>query len=234
MNSEYRTRTAQARSPGMLVDGETPGDGSEAAGDMAPIPLFQSSAPWQWLALGGSTGGPTAFHDLLAELPIPPPVRIAIVQHIARGLEADLASWFAESLGFDVRVARQGEQMKLGDVRIAPAGAHFRIAADGRVALDAETPKRNGHRPSIDDLFLSLVTLEPRATAAVVLTGMGSDGADGLLALRRAGAFCLAQDEASSPVFGMPGAAFARGGAEQALSPSALGRELARRMLPSS
>lgn len=195
----------------------------------APLPVARPGDAWQWLALGASTGGPAALHDVLAELAVPTPFRVAIVQHIARGLELDLAAWLTESLGLDVQLARHGERLRRGDVRIAPADAHLRIAADGSVALDADTPKRNGHRPSIDELFLSLAALAPLATAAAVLTGMGSDGADGLLALRRAGAFCLAQDEASSAVYGMPGAAFARGGAELALSPRALGRELARR-----
>ncbi len=220
--------TAQRRVPH-----ERPEPPPEPGAAGAPLPRFQQTVPWQWLALGGSTGGPAALHDLLIELPAPAPARVAIVQHIARGLEPELAAWLAGSLGLDVRVARHGEQMERGDVRIAPTDSHFRIAADGRVALDDETPQRNGHRPSVDELFQSLVALAPPATAAAVLTGMGSDGADGLLALRRAGALCLAQDEASSAVFGMPGAAFARGGAEQALSPSAIGRELARRMLPS-
>lgn len=198
--------------------------GSGTASD--PVP----GADWDWLALGASTGGPAALHDLLSELPQPPPLRVVIVQHIARGLEPDLADWLSESLRLDARVAFDGERPEPGTVRLAPADAHFRIDASGRVALDAETPKRNGHRPSVDEMFLSLASFAPLRTAAAVLTGMGTDGADGLLALRCAGAFCLSQDEASSAVFGMPGVAFERGGAELALSPRGLGRELARRM----
>lgn len=192
----------------------------------APAP----SADWDWLALGASTGGPAALHGLLSELPKPPPLRVVIVQHIARGLEPDLADWLSDSLRLDARVAFDGERLEAGNVRLAPADAHFRIGADGCVALDAETPKRNGHRPSVDELFLSLADFAPLKTAAAVLTGMGADGADGLLALRRAGGFCLAQDEASSVVFGMPSAAFDCGGAEVVLPPRELGLELARRM----
>jgi chemotaxis response regulator CheB len=185
---------------------------------------------WRWLALGASTGGPAALHDLLGALPEAFSLRVLIVQHIAAGSELDLAAWLASSLGLDVRAARDGERPPPGTVRVAPAGAHLRVAGDGRLTLDEETPPRSGHRPSVDELYLSLAVAAPRETAAVLLTGMGSDGAAGLLALRRAGAFCLAQDEASSVVFGMPRAALEMGAAELALPPRALGLELARRL----
>jgi two-component system, chemotaxis family, protein-glutamate methylesterase/glutaminase len=187
-------------------------------------------ASWRWLALGASTGGPAALHDLLAELPKPPPLRVVIVQHIARGFEIDLAEWLADSLGLDVRVAQDGESPRSGAVRLAPAGAHLRVSAGDRLEIDTKTPARRGRRPSVDELFLSLAAAAPHDTAAVLLSGMGTDGAEGLSALRRAGAFCLAQDEASSVVFGMPGAALELGAAELALPPGALGRELARRL----
>ncbi len=159
---------------------------------------------------------------------------MVIVQHIAHGLERELAEWLATALGLEVRVALDGERPRTGCVRLAPAGAHLRVGGDGRLSLDPRTVARSGHRPSVDELFLSLAAAAPRQTAAVLLTGMGSDGAEGLAALRRAGAFCLAQDEASSAVFGMPRAARERDAAELALAPSALGRELARRLAGSA
>ncbi|HEX4954703.1 MAG TPA: CheB methylesterase domain-containing protein [Thermoanaerobaculia bacterium] len=182
------------------------------------------------MALGASTGGPAALRDLLAELPAPLPLCVVIVQHIAGGFEFDLADWLGSSLGLDVRPALDGESPRPGVVRLAPAGAHLRVTDDGRLAVDTKTPKRRGHRPSVDELFLSLAAAWPHDTAAALLTGMGTDGAEGLLALRRAGAFCLAQDEESSAVFGMPHAAIELGAAELALPPRAIGRELARRM----
>jgi two-component system chemotaxis response regulator CheB len=185
---------------------------------------------WQWLAIGASTGGPTAVRELLAELPSPLPLRVVIVQHIGSNHELALADWLAGVLELDVGIAVDGEQPPAGSVRLAPAGAHLWVAKDGRLALDRETPAHSGHRPSVDELFLSLAATVPRQTAAVLLTGMGRDGAEGLAALRNAGACCLAQDEASSAVFGMPGAALALDAAELFLSPSALGRELARRL----
>jgi len=170
------------------------------------------------------------LRDLLAELPAPLPLRVVIVLHVARGLELRFAEWLAGTLGIDARVARDGEQPRSGAVRVAAGGAHLLVTADGRLKLDSATPPRHGHRPSADELFLSLAAAAPHDTAAALLTGMGTDGAEGLLALRRAGAFCVAQDEASSAVFGMPRAARELDAAELALSPRELGRELARRL----
>jgi two-component system chemotaxis response regulator CheB len=184
----------------------------------------------RWLALGASTGGPAALRDLLAMLPAPPPTRTLVVQHIARGFEDGLADWLAGSLGLDVRVAVEGERPRPGTVRIAPAGAHLLVGAEERLTLDAATPTRRGHRPSVDELFHSLALSAPRDTAAVVLTGMGSDGAEGLAELRKAGALCFAQDEASSAVYGMPKAAVEAGGAEVVAPPRTIGEMLARRL----
>lgn len=187
-------------------------------------------ASWRWLALGASLGGPAALRDLLAELPAPSSLRVVIVQHIAPGFELDLADWLAGALALDVSLALDGEQPPLGSVRVAPTGAHLRVAAGDRLELDAGAPPRDGHRPSVDELFLSLAIVAPRDTAVALLTGSGSDGAAGLAALRRAGALCLVQDEASSVAFGMPRAALELDAAELALSPRELGRELARRL----
>ena len=214
---------------GLLPKPKDPEGGRQLAETSASEPRA-AAAGWRWLALGASTGGPAALHDLLAELPVPLPLRVVIVQHIARGFEVDLAEWLAGALGLDVRVALDGERPRPGGVRVAPAGAHLRVTSGDRLAIDEKTPPRRGRRPSVDELFLSLAAAAPHDTAAVLLTGMGTDGAEGLAALRRAGAFCLAQDEASSAVFGMPHAALALGAAEFALPPGALGRELARRL----
>lgn len=185
---------------------------------------------WSWLALGASTGGPASLHELLRALPVPLPLRVLVVQHIAPGFEPALVDWLRSSLAIDARLAVDGELPLAGSVCLAPAAAHLRVDREGRLRLDAVSPPRNGHRPSIDELFCSLAEVAPRETAAALLTGMGRDGAEGLLALRSAGAFCLAQSEASSAVFAMPRAALELGAAEQALSPRQLGLELARRI----
>jgi len=182
----------------------------------------------RWVAIGASTGGPAALRELLEEVPADAPVGFAIVQHIASGFELGLADWLNKELPFDVRLARDREVLRRGTVRLAPGGAHLRLEAGGVLRLDAQSPARRGHRPSVDDLFLSCAESCPREVAGVIMTGMGSDGAEGLLALRKAGGLTLAQDEASSIIFGMPKVALERGAADIALPPRALAQALAR------
>lgn len=182
----------------------------------------------RWVAIGASTGGPAAIRELLEEVQPEPPVSFLIVQHIAAGFEAAMAEWLNKELPLDVRLARDAESPRRGAVRLAPAGAHLRLDAGGVLRLDAETPARRGHRPSVDDLFHSCAESFPRQSAGVLLTGMGADGVEGLAALRGAGALTLVQDEASSVVFGMPRVALERGAAELALAPRDLARALAQ------
>jgi two-component system chemotaxis response regulator CheB len=199
----------------------------------SPVPspaLSRTGRELSWLAIGASTGGPAAVRDLLATLPAPAPFPILIVQHIASGFESGLAEWLASTLGLDVRIALGGELPGPGAVRIAPGGTHLRVGPDGRLELDSATPPRRGHRPSVDELFHSLERSFAPRVAAVLLTGMGTDGAEGLRDLRKAGALCFAQDEASSAVFGMPRAAIELGAAELVAAPPAIGLELARRL----
>ncbi|HEX9667994.1 MAG TPA: chemotaxis-specific protein-glutamate methyltransferase CheB [Thermoanaerobaculia bacterium] len=191
-------------------------------------PAALSPNDLRWIAVGASTGGPAALRELLAELPPDPPVTVLVVQHIAAGFELGFADWLARELRADVRLAQDGETPRAGAVRIARAGAHLLLEPDGALRLDAQRPPRAGHRPSIDELFLSCAASCPRQTAGVLLTGMGQDGAEGLLALRQAGGLTMAQDEASAVVFGMPRVALERGAAELALPPRELGRTLAR------
>ena len=182
----------------------------------------------RWVAIGASTGGPAAIRELLDEVPADAPVGFLIVQHIASGFELGFADWLNKELPFDVRLASHGEKLRRGAVRLAPGGSHLRLEAGGVMRLDSDTPPRKGHRPSVDELFSSCAEHCPRAVAGVLMTGMGADGVEGLLALRRAGGITLAQDEASSVVFGMPRVALERGAADVALPPRALARTLAR------
>jgi len=195
-----------------------------------PTLIGVAKGSWRWLALGASLGGPAAIRDLLTELPVPLPLRVLIVQHIMLGFEVDFADWLAQSSGVDVSLARDGERPPVGCVRLAPGGAHLRVTFEDRLELDASSAPQSGHRPSVDELFLSLARVSPRDTAAVLLTGSGSDGAKGLAALRHAGAFCLVQDETSSSSFAMPRAALRMGAADLVLPPREIGRELARRL----
>jgi two-component system chemotaxis response regulator CheB len=190
--------------------------------------LIEATSDVRWIVIGASTGGPSALRDFLEEIPVGSPVSLLVVQHIALGFEVGLAEWLNKELDLDVRLAVDGELPPLGSVRLAPGGAHLRVRPDGSLHLDPDSPPRCGHRPSIDELFLSCAQADGRRVAGVLLTGMGSDGVDGLLALRDAGAVTVVQDEASSVVFGMPRVALERGAATIAGAPRELARGLVR------
>ena len=217
---------AQARA-GRAATPVSPGarpNGAAVASDLAP----RISARVRYVAIGASTGGPWAVHALLAALPHSPPASVLVVQHIAAGFEEGFAEWLASDLRRDVKVARDGEPATPGTIRIAPPGAHLLLDRDGALKLDASRPTRSVHRPSADELFLSCAASHAPVTAGVLLTGMGSDGAEGLAELRRAGGLTIVQDEPSSVVFGMPRAALEAGAATIALPPAEIGALLAR------
>ncbi|MFY9826675.1 MAG: chemotaxis-specific protein-glutamate methyltransferase CheB [Thermoanaerobaculia bacterium] len=193
-----------------------------------PETLVDSPRELRWVAIGASTGGPAAIRELLEEVPADPPVGFLIVQHIASGFELGFADWLNKEFPFDVRLAQDGEELRRGMVRLAPGGSHLRLEAGGVLRLDSRTPARRGHRPSVDDLFQSCAESCPHQVAGVLLTGMGADGVEGLLALRQAGGITLVQDEASCVVFGMPRVALEKGAAEVALPPRALAQTLIR------
>lgn len=167
------------------------------------------------IALGASTGGTVALRSILAELPPDAPGTV-VVQHMPPRFTAMFAEKLDELCAVQVREARNGDRVVTGTVLIAPGGMHMRIVRVGgryevRLAVEDSV---NGHMPSVDVMFDSLADCAGPNTVAAVLTGMGADGADGILRLREAGARTFAQDEASSVVFGMPREAHRRGGAE--------------------
>jgi len=182
----------------------------------------------RYIAIGASTGGPGAIYELLATLGGRGRVGVAVVQHIAEGFEGALAEWLAVELGMDVAVARHGENLSGGKVRIAPPGHHMSVGLGGRLRLDHLAAPVGGHRPAVEVLFRSLLDQPAGRVAAVLLSGMGSDGANAMADLRRANVLTVAQDEASCAVFGMPRAAIERRAAAFALAPPQIGRLLAR------
>jgi two-component system chemotaxis response regulator CheB len=192
------------------------------------VPRLARSRKLRYLAIGASTGGPAAIREFLEEIPAAAPVSVLIVQHISAGFEVGFADWLNKEFPLDVRLAQDGERPPPGAVRLAPGGAHLLLEHGGVLRLDAGTPARRGHRPSIDELFLSCAESCPEQVAGVLLTGMGADGVEGLTALRQAGGLTLAQDEASSVVYGMPRVALERGAADVALPPRDLARTLVR------
>ena len=162
------------------------------------------------LAIGASTGGPKAVLRLLKGLAAEAPLSILIVQHIARGFAAGFAEWLDREVPFAVRLAREGDALRPGTALVAPSDVHLEVHEE-RVRL-RQGPPENCCRPSIDVLFRSLAGSPFAAgVVAVLLTGMGRDGARGMAALREGGGYNIAQDEESCAVFGMPRAAIELG-----------------------
>jgi two-component system chemotaxis response regulator CheB len=168
------------------------------------------------VAIGASTGGPMALQLILSGLPGDFPVPIVVVQHIAAGFAPGLADWLSASSDLCVKVADAGESLASRTVYLAPDGRHTGVTGEGRVAL-VDAPPIGGLRPSATHLFASAAQTFGSSVAAVILTGMGSDGVEGLCAVKAAGGRVLAQDEASSVVYGMPREAVAAGAVDTVL-----------------
>jgi two-component system, chemotaxis family, protein-glutamate methylesterase/glutaminase len=163
------------------------------------------------IGICASTGGPQALNALLAALPAGFPVPILLVQHIAPGFTEGFARWLDSVIPLPVSLAGQNGRVGPG-VHIAPEGAHLVLRRGLRTALDRDAPA-TFHRPSGDALLQSLAAVAGREAVGVVLTGMGRDGAEGIAAIRAAGGLTVAQDEATSAIYGMPRAAADRGAA---------------------
>jgi two-component system, chemotaxis family, protein-glutamate methylesterase/glutaminase len=161
------------------------------------------------IGICASTGGPHALATLLSGIPDGFPVPILVVQHIAAGFSDGLARWLDGAVPLPVRLAENGT-LALPGVTLAPDGADLLFGPEGVLRLDRTTPPAL-HRPSADALLHSIARCAGSAGVAVVLTGMGRDGADGLAAVHAAGGLTIAQDEATSAVYGMPLEAAKRG-----------------------
>jgi two-component system, chemotaxis family, protein-glutamate methylesterase/glutaminase len=186
------------------------------------------------IAIGSSTGGTEAIRELLEDLPPDAPA-IVISQHIPAAFSKPFAERMDRSCAMSVCQAQDGQYILPGHAYIAPGDRHLLVERDGtryRCRL-SEGPPVNRHRPSVDVMFRSVAQNVGPNALGVILTGMGDDGARGLKEMLEAGASTIAQDEASSVVWGMPGAAFKMGAAQQVLSLHRIPAELLRLvMLP--
>lgn len=171
-------------------------------------PLSGAMLSNRLIAIGASTGGTEAIQSVLTRLPAnTPPVVIA--QHIPAAFSASFAKRLNGNCQMTVMEAQGGEKLEVGKAYLAPGNQHMIIERKGNLLftklLDSEPVNR--HKPSVDVLFDSVAACAPKTTIGVILTGMGKDGAKGLLKMKKAGSYTIAQDEASSVVWGMPGAA---------------------------
>jgi two-component system chemotaxis response regulator CheB len=170
------------------------------------------------VAIGASTGGTEALKLLLQELPHDAP-GLLIVQHMPEVFTRAFAERLDKTCKVEVREAADGDRVLVGRALIAPGNRHLRLRkCGGHYAVEVtDGPLVSRHRPSVDVLFHSAADAAGANAVGVILTGMGGDGAEGLLAMRRAGAATLAQDEASCVVFGMPQEAIRRGAVQHVL-----------------
>ena len=183
------------------------------------------------VALGTSTGGTQALEFVLTSLPRVTP-GIVIVQHMPEKFTAEFANRLNGLCQFEVREAQNNDRVVPGRALIAPGGKHMLLRRTGAQyyveVLDG--PLVNRHRPSVDVLFRSVAKCAGANALGVIMTGMGDDGAAGLLEMRHAGAHTLAQDEESCVVFGMPKEAIKRGAVERTVPLSAIGREIMQQL----
>lgn len=194
---------------------------------LAPRPPTLAVTSLKVVALGASTGGTEAIRRLLAEMP-PDAPGIAVVQHMPEVFTAAFARRLDLECRIEVKEAAHGDRLSPGRALVAPGNRHLAVARSGahyHVEL-LDGPPVNRHRPSVDVLFRSAAQVAGRNAVGVLLTGMGDDGARGLLEMREAGAFTIAESEETAVVFGMPKEAIALGAAREVLPLPRVGRRM--------
>ncbi len=187
-----------------------------------PFPGFLSiPLGIKMVSIGASTGGPqvltSIFQNIKGDFPLP----VACVQHISEGFIPGLVEWLDNNSPLRVKFADDGEFPEKGTIYFPPEDTHLKFSQGGKFLLE-QTPPRNGHRPSVDETFHSAATVFGNKNIAVLLTGMGSDGAEGMKAIRSKGGFTIAQEEQSCTVYGMPRVAVETGGADISLDPKGI------------
>lgn len=179
------------------------------------------------VVVGASTGGPQALCGLFSQLPADFPVPVVCVQHISTGFLQGLIDWLRGRCPLRFTMLKEAERARAGTIYFPPEDRHLLVESGG-VLVPSDAAPVGGHRPSITVAMESAARTFGREAVAALLTGMGEDGVDGLEAVHRAGGFTMAQDPASSVVYGMPARAMERGVVQRALAPEDMGRLLAR------
>jgi two-component system chemotaxis response regulator CheB len=195
--------------------------GAKAAADPKEVPT-------RIVAVGVSTGGPQALQYLLPQLPASFPASVLVVQHMPEGFTNMFARRLDEICAIRVKEAQTGDALLAGRALISPGNRHLKVKRLplGDMAVLTDEPQINGHRPSVDALFQSVAEQFGARSLALLMTGMGHDGAEGMGAVKRAGGITVAQSEDSCVVFGMPKAAIDRGYAARVVSLEALANTL--------
>lgn len=192
--------------------------GHKTSRSVKPPPMRSTEGRSKSLvAIGASAGGPASLVELLRQIPADFPASIVLVQHVDEVFAAGMAQWLGSESHIPVRLAREGEGLQPATVLLAGTNNHLYLAPEGRLVYRRE-PADQVYRPSIDVFFESVATYWRGDAIGVLLTGMGSDGARGLKLMRERGFHTIAQDQASSAVYGMPKAAVALGAAAEVLA----------------
>jgi two-component system, chemotaxis family, protein-glutamate methylesterase/glutaminase len=196
--------------------------------------LDSKKPPTRIVGVGVSTGGPQALQYVLSQLPGDFPGSIVVVQHMPEGFTEMFARRLDESCSISVKEAQSGDLLLAGRVLICPGSRHIKVKRLplGDIVVLSDDPRVNGHRPSADVLFKSLAEEFGAKGVAVIMTGMGEDGAQGMGVVRAAGGMTLAQSEESCVVYGMPKAAIERGFVQRIVALDALANTLQSQCLP--
>lgn len=204
---------AKIKTIGKLIRFDRAAPAAAPGSGRPPAPAGQ---PRHLLAIGASTGGPVAVAAILAGWQAPADTAVVLVQHIDASFAGHFARWLDEQLDMPVRVIADNDALQGGIVQVAQSNDHLALSANGRFHYRGE-PLDYPYRPSVDVLFGCVASHWAGAATGVLLTGMGRDGAAGLLAMRRAGHATIAQNQATSAVYGMPRAAAEIGAADNIL-----------------
>lgn len=186
------------------------------ASTLTPHAVGGGSASGKLVAIGTSTGGPQALQNVITRLPGNLPCGVVVVQHMPAGFTKALADRLNSISQINVKEAEDGETIRAGYVYIAPGGYHMRVAGDSglrRIKLSQEAPVGN-HRPAVNVMYDSVAPIG-RQLVAVIMTGMGCDGCEGMKKIKAAGGYSIAQDEGSCVVYGMPKAVVDAGLADE-------------------
>ncbi|HEY6724844.1 MAG TPA: chemotaxis protein CheB, partial [Polyangiaceae bacterium] len=177
------------------------------------------------IAIGASTGGPRCVREIVGALDPKHSPPVVITQHLPAQFMPGFAEWLASNVALPVQIARPGALLEPAQVFVAPGDRHLEVTGNGAIQIGSTPPVRH-QRPSVDVMFQSVARTYGGQAVGVLLTGMGSDGAEGLRAMRDTGALTLAQDESSCLVYGMPAAACRLNAAHLYVNPQHIGRLL--------
>lgn len=209
----HQTLPAAAQPHPAIAPSSVPASASAPDASLCPV-----------VVIGASTGGPRIIHQIIAGLPQSFPAAVLIVQHIAEGFSEGMAEWLASAGTLPVRIAQEAAPVRPGEALIAPDQRNLLVTPQGTIHL-SDAPLLM-QRPSIDITMQAIADVYGSRAIGVLLTGMGRDGAYGMLSLYRRNAYTIAQDEASCAIFGMPRAAIQLGAVREVLPPTAIAARL--------